>query len=156
MECGWEWELRVSLGNCGPGSIYCQGDQLPRWAVNNEQGPISIWRPSFSSMGIPMLKIRRSRDSLIFNMVIPILVGQHLYIEMAPSSLWRLCNPIPEQSAVFYVGFYVGFILMAWCKTAVSHKKWRYCSLALSYHYVISGLHMEGSSTMDLDQHCLR
>ena len=34
-------------------------------------------------MGIPMLKIRRSWDRLIFNMVIPILVRRHLYIEMA-------------------------------------------------------------------------
>ena len=34
-------------------------------------------------MGIPMLKIRRSRDLLIFNMGIPILVRRHLYIEMA-------------------------------------------------------------------------
>ena len=34
-------------------------------------------------MGIPVLKIRRSRDRLIFNMGIPILVRWHLYIEMA-------------------------------------------------------------------------
>ena len=33
-----------------------------------------------------MLKIRRSRDSLIFNMGIPILVRQHLHIETAPGS----------------------------------------------------------------------
>ena len=31
-----------------------------------------------------MLKIRRSQDRLIFNMGIPILVRQHLYIETAP------------------------------------------------------------------------
>ena len=37
-------------------------------------------------MGIPMLKIRRSQDRLIFNMGIPILVRRYLYIEMAPSS----------------------------------------------------------------------
>ena len=35
-------------------------------------------------MGIPMLKIRRPQDCLIFNMGIPILVRWHLYIEMAP------------------------------------------------------------------------
>ena len=34
-------------------------------------------------MGIPILKIRRLWDRLIFNMGIPILV-RHLYIEMAP------------------------------------------------------------------------
>ena len=35
-------------------------------------------------MGIPMLKIRRSRDRLMFNMGIPILVRRHLYTETAP------------------------------------------------------------------------
>ena len=35
-------------------------------------------------MGVPMLKIRRSRDRLIFNMGIPIPGKYGLYIEMAP------------------------------------------------------------------------
>ena len=35
-------------------------------------------------MGRPMLKIRRSRDCLIFNMGIPILLRRHLYIETPP------------------------------------------------------------------------
>ena len=48
------------------------------------QGPLSIWRLSFPGMGIPMLKVRRSRDRLIFNIGIPILVRRHLYIETAP------------------------------------------------------------------------
>ena len=48
------------------------------------QGPISIWRPSFRGMGIPMLKIRRLQDRLIFNKGIPILERRHLYIEMTP------------------------------------------------------------------------
>ena len=38
-------------------------------------------------MGIPVLKIRQSWDCLMFNMGIPILVGQHLYIDTAPSFL---------------------------------------------------------------------
>ena len=41
-------------------------------------------------MGIPMLKIRRSRDHLIFNMGIPILVRWHIYIEMPPSPRYQL------------------------------------------------------------------
>ena len=41
-------------------------------------------KPSFQGIGISMLKIRRSRDHLIFNMGIPILVRRHLHIEMAP------------------------------------------------------------------------
>ena len=42
-------------------------------------------------MGIPMLKIRRSLDRLIFNMGIPIVVRRHLYIEPPPPCLvtWR-------------------------------------------------------------------
>ena len=43
-------------------------------------------RLSFPGMGIPMLKIRQSRDRLIFNMGILILVSWHLDIETAPSS----------------------------------------------------------------------
>ena len=45
-------------------------------------------------MGIPMLKIRRSQDRLIFNMGIPILVRLHLYIETAPWSLFYLSHCI--------------------------------------------------------------
>ena len=52
--------------------------------------PVSIWRPSFPGMGIPMLKIRWSRDRLIFNMGILILARRHLYIETAPWSLNEL------------------------------------------------------------------
>ena len=43
----------------------------------------------FPCIGIPMLKIRRSQDRLIFNMGIPILVRRHLYIETAPLSSMR-------------------------------------------------------------------
>ena len=41
-------------------------------------------KPYFPGMGIPMLKIRRSRDRLIFNMRIPILVRRHYYIATVP------------------------------------------------------------------------
>ena len=40
----------------------------------------------FPSMGIPILKIRRSQDRLISNMGIPVLVSRHLYIETPPGS----------------------------------------------------------------------
>ena len=45
--------------------------------------PLNI-KTIFPGLGIPMLKIRRSWDHLIFNMGIPILVRRHLYIETAP------------------------------------------------------------------------
>ena len=46
-------------------------------------------------MGIPMLKIRRSQDRLIFNIGIPILVRQYIYIETPPGSLgYDFCEVI--------------------------------------------------------------
>ena len=44
-------------------------------------GPCLNIKTVFPGSGIPMLKIRRSQDRLIFNIGIPILVIQHLYIE---------------------------------------------------------------------------
>ena len=38
----------------------------------NAQGDVSIYRCYLTGIEIPMLKIRRSRDRLIFNMGIPI------------------------------------------------------------------------------------
>ena len=54
--------------------------QFILWSVCKLQRPVSIWRPSFRGMGIPMLKIRWLWDRLIFNMGIPILVRQHFCI----------------------------------------------------------------------------
>ena len=55
-------------------------------------GSAGKWVPSqykylFPVMGIPMLKIKRSQDRLIFNMGIPILVRRYLYIETPPPPL---------------------------------------------------------------------
>ena len=47
-------------------------------------GPCFNLKTIFPGMVIIMLKIRRSPDRLIFDMGIPILVRQHLYIETAP------------------------------------------------------------------------
>ena len=47
-------------------------------------GPRLNIKTDFPDMGILMLKIRRSWDRIIFNMGIPILVRQHLYIETPP------------------------------------------------------------------------
>ena len=51
----------------------------------------------FPGMGIPMLKIRRSRDRLIFNMGIPILIRRHHYIEIVPRSLQSLAHAMTAQ-----------------------------------------------------------
>ena len=50
-----------------------------------EPGPHLNIKTVFPRYGIPMLKIRWSRDRLIFNMGIPILVRRHLYIETPPA-----------------------------------------------------------------------
>ena len=49
-------------------------------------GPHLNIKMSFLDMRIPVLKIRRSRDRLFFNMGIPMLVRRHLYIETARRS----------------------------------------------------------------------
>ena len=49
-----------------------------------EQGAVSIKTCRLTNIGIPLLKIRRSRDHLIFNMEIPILEKDGLYIKRAP------------------------------------------------------------------------
>ena len=51
--------------------------------LNSHHGPVTIKRPSSPGMGIPMLKIRRCRNRLMFNMGIPILARRHLYIATA-------------------------------------------------------------------------
>ena len=53
-------------------------------------GPSLNIKIVFSRYGIPMLKIRRSRDRLIFNMGIHILIRPHLYIETAPCQTFIL------------------------------------------------------------------
>ena len=62
------------------------------WSL--DQGPISIKRPSFLGMGIPMFKMRQLWDRLMFKMGIHILVRWHLYIETVPRSM---------QSKLFHI-----------------------------------------------------
>ena len=55
---------------------------------NNSRVPVNTWvqsqyKDGLYGYGIPMLKIRRSWERLMFNMGIPILVRRHLYIETA-------------------------------------------------------------------------
>ena len=49
-----------------------------------DPGPCPNIKSVFSRYGIPMLKIRRSQDRLIFNMRISIPARRYLYIEMPP------------------------------------------------------------------------
>ena len=57
------------------------------WSILlTQSGPCQNIKTVFPSIGIPMLKIRRSQHSLIFNVGIPILVRRYLYTETAPRS----------------------------------------------------------------------
>ena len=49
-------------------------------------GPCFNIKDIFPGVGIPIMKIRQSYDSIIFIMGIPILVRLHLYLDMAPLS----------------------------------------------------------------------
>ena len=72
----------------------------------SDQGAVSISRPFFPGMGIPMLKIRRSRDRPIFNMGIPILVRGHLYIETAPRAVCTSTEKIQSNCWVLHEVIY--------------------------------------------------
>ena len=63
--------------------------------------PVSILRPSFPGIGVPMLKIRRSVRPLIFNMGIPLLVRRHLYIETVPRCVWLWWRT--HQACMFFL-----------------------------------------------------
>ena len=65
---------------------------------NGNRAPSQYKRPSFPAMRIPMLRIRRSRDRLIFNMGIPILVRLHPYIETVP---WQLLLGLRSWRPIF-------------------------------------------------------
>ena len=59
------WNLRVPDLQMSCRLVYMTG----------YQGAVSIWRCRLTSIGIPVIKIRWSRDRLIFNMGIPILLS---------------------------------------------------------------------------------
>ena len=69
------------------------------WRLNvNIQGAESIWRCHLTSIGNPIVQIRRSYDRLISTMGFPILIRWHLYIESGPRSCW--CHDLDIFSAL--------------------------------------------------------
>ena len=62
------------------------------------QGPNSIKRWPLTSIGNPIIDIRRSYDRLIFIMGFPLLVRWHLYIESGPRTLDVLSPFIASMS----------------------------------------------------------
>ena len=69
---------------------------IKSYVMEEWPGPRLNINTVFPRYWIPMLKIRRSRDRLIINISIPILVRRHLYIETAPS-LPKVANKVSND-----------------------------------------------------------
>ena len=67
----------------------------------------SQYKDSLSRYGIPMLKIRRLQNRLIFNIGISILLRQHLYIETAP----RFLNKLSLSYIHTYIHVYINITI---------------------------------------------
>ena len=97
---------------------------LVRWHLYIEitpAGPCLNIKTVLPGMGIPMLKIKRSRDRLIFNMGMPILVRRHLYIETAPGS-W---NPSFSRARTCISYIINVMVAMTWrCKEPGHQQSW--------------------------------
>ena len=71
-------------------NVWVFGDKVnftvrsPLLSLPNSLGPDSIKRCHLTSIGNPIVEIRRSHDRLISTMGFPILVRRHLYIESGP------------------------------------------------------------------------
>ena len=61
-----------------------------------ESGAVSIERCRLTNIGIPVFKIRRSRDRLIFNMGIPIPGKDSLHIDTGPWWPYQLIFAVVE------------------------------------------------------------
>ena len=70
----------ITVSNMADGDLATLEDRAPGHRLHK--------MTMLPGMGIPMLKIRRSRHRLIFNTGIPILI-RHLYIETVPVSMLR-------------------------------------------------------------------
>ena len=78
-------------------------------------------------MRIPMLKIRRFHDLLIFNMAIPIPVKDGLYIEMGPWILGLVCN----YASVYIV--IIGLNNALWHQAIIYTSLYQWFSAKLQY-----------------------
>ena len=82
------------------------------WIFWENQGAEPILRCHLTSIGNPIVEIRRSYDRLLSTMGFPILVRRHLYIESGPSISW---------------------LLLTWLFTSPGHQQPRYwlCSTGM-------------------------
>ena len=103
----------------------------------------------FPGIGISMLKTRRSRDRLIFNRAIPILVRRHLCIKTSPGIVikhwlsqylnWPLpFNPKRAGTELTGLTRSISWLLMPWLLTSPGHQQpWYWlCRICRSWSYL--------------------
>ena len=78
----WNMSLLRIANTPGSMSIRHQNTSLTEW----HQGADSIKRYHLTSIGNPIVEIRRSYEHLISTMRFPILLRQHIYIESGPNA----------------------------------------------------------------------
>ena len=78
IHAGWS----QTLASCHLYIYKMQGQQ--NLVIKHIRNGAVIYRCYLNGIGIPIINIRRSRDRLIFIMVIPIPLKRHLYIETRP------------------------------------------------------------------------
>ena len=73
----------------------------------NVQGPDTIRRCHLTSIGNPIVEMRRSYDRLISTIGFPILVRWHLYIESGPWATYVVINHIKFHSSADFLQWHV-------------------------------------------------
>ena len=89
-------------------------------------GPRLNIKTIFPRYGIPILKIRRSQDRLIFNMGIPLPVRRHRYIETPPWCLFHWIWLILNRQCILFCttdnyGMELNDIILMWLQTSAIH-----------------------------------
>ena len=126
------------------GHLWCNADQFGSYLHDQHLkcylGAESIWRCHVTSIGNPIVEMRRSYDGLISTMGFPILVRWHLYIESGPRCSekphfgfhpWRMSMSIAEVIITiirWLVPVYGQVHVRLWLRMASlekPHRQWR-------------------------------
>ena len=106
----WMWRALSILLQFRDGSAHWPGAVQGHNFLCHGLDHSAFWGPSqyekcrLTSIGIPVLKIRRSRDRLIFKMGIPIPGKDGLYIETGRRSQWHEKTRKEQNIAFFSCG----------------------------------------------------
>ena len=119
-------------------------ETMPHWLRPCSAIYIKHGSWSYQRIGIPMLKIRWSRDRLIFNMGIPIPIRRHLYIEMA--HCWQQ-HPPPN------VHFLSAHLMKYWVISNISFCCGAHIKLVPELAWIIDGCFFTGRLQINQREH---